>query len=76
MPVKAQESHVRGVLARKGASLPPPVEKVKQTRDGPAGAHCTASPAAGIELTPVLGAFTGYGATSSLSAGVDMTRLG
>jgi len=34
--VKAQESHVRGVLARKGASLPLPVEKVKQTRDGPA----------------------------------------
>lgn len=36
MPVKAQESHVWGVLARKEGSLPPPVEKVKQTRDGPA----------------------------------------
>jgi transglutaminase-like putative cysteine protease len=34
-----------------------------------------ASAASGVELTPVLGAFTGYGASSSLSVGVDVTRL-
>jgi transglutaminase-like putative cysteine protease len=34
-----------------------------------------ASAASGVELTPILGAFTGYGAGSSLSVGVDVTRL-
>lgn len=34
-----------------------------------------ASAASGVELTPVLGAFTGYGARSSVSVGVDITRL-
>jgi len=34
-----------------------------------------ASAASGAELTPILGAFTGYGATSRLSVGVDVTKL-
>ena len=34
-----------------------------------------ASAASGVELTPILGAFSGYGATSSLSVGVDVTKL-
>lgn len=34
-----------------------------------------ASAASGVELTPILGAFTGYGATSTLSVGVDVTKL-
>lgn len=34
-----------------------------------------ASAASGAELTPILGAFTGYGATSTLSVGVDVTKL-
>jgi hypothetical protein len=42
----------------------------------PAGARCTVPPASGIALTPVPGAFTGYGATPSLSVGVDVARLG
>ena len=34
-----------------------------------------ASAATGTELTPISGAFTGYGATSTLSVGVDVTKL-
>jgi transglutaminase-like putative cysteine protease len=34
-----------------------------------------ASAATGAELTPISGAFTGYGATSTLSVGVDVTKL-
>ncbi len=34
-----------------------------------------ASAASGVELTPILGAFAGYGATSSLSVGVDVRKL-
>lgn len=34
-----------------------------------------ASAASGAELTPILGAFTGYGAASSLLVGVDVIRL-
>ncbi len=34
-----------------------------------------ASAATGAELTPISGAFTGYGATSSLSVGVDVRKL-
>jgi len=33
-----------------------------------------ASAASGVELTPILGAFTGYGATSTLSIGVDVVK--
>jgi transglutaminase-like putative cysteine protease len=35
-----------------------------------------ASAASGAELTPISGAFTGYGATSTLSVGVDVTKHG
>lgn len=34
-----------------------------------------ASAATGAELTPISGAFTGYGATSTLSVGVDVMKL-
>jgi transglutaminase-like putative cysteine protease len=34
-----------------------------------------ASTAPGVDLTPVLGGFTGYGATASLSDGAGFTRL-
>ena len=34
-----------------------------------------ASAATGAELTPISGAFTGYGATSTLSVGVDVSKL-
>ena len=34
-----------------------------------------ASAATGAELTPISGAFTGYGATSTLRVGVDVAKL-
>jgi hypothetical protein len=34
-----------------------------------------ASAASGVELTPIRGAFTGYGATSTLSVSVDVAKL-
>lgn len=34
-----------------------------------------ASAAGGAELTPIAGAFTGFGATSTMTVGVDVTRL-
>jgi transglutaminase-like putative cysteine protease len=35
-----------------------------------------ATAATGAELTPILGAFTGFGATSTMSVGVDVMKLG